>query len=53
MAIGAALRRAPRIVLMVLEDYSELDPAIAARLRAATYTVEQILGDWLPPKPQG
>ena len=34
-----------------LERYGELKPAIAARLRATTYTAEQILGDWFPPAP--
>jgi hypothetical protein len=45
-------KRALRIVLRDLETYGEIDRTGAARMRATTYTEEQILGDWFPPEPQ-
>jgi hypothetical protein len=44
--------RGSRKALRDLEKYGELDPTIDARIRATTYTVEQIVGDWFPPEPQ-
>jgi hypothetical protein len=35
-----------------LERHDEIDPSLAAHIRATTYTAEQILGDWFPPEPQ-
>lgn len=43
--------RASRRAIADLEMYGEIDRAGAARLRAATYTAEQVLGDWFPPEP--
>jgi hypothetical protein len=34
-----------------LEQHGEIDAATAARVRGASYTEEQILGDWFPPEP--
>ena len=31
----------------------EIDPATPARMRAISYTEEQILGDWFPDEPRG
>jgi hypothetical protein len=47
-----ALRQGARKAISDLEKHGELDPATTARLRTTTYTEEQILGDWFPPKPQ-
>ena len=44
--------RAVRKAIAGLERYRELNRAGAARLRATTYTAEQILGDWFPPSPE-
>jgi hypothetical protein len=49
-AIAAETSRAIRLVVRDLEAYGEIDRAGGARLRATTYTAEQILGDWFPPK---
>jgi len=53
VAITTGLKHAARKTIFALEEYVELNPVIAARIRATTYTVEQILGDWFPPEPQG
>ena len=53
-AVPEETKRAIKVVVRDLEDYGEIDRAAAARLRATTYTVEQILDDdWFPPEPQG
>lgn len=52
-AIAEETKRAIKIVVRDLEDYGEIDRAAAVRLRATTYTAEQILDDWFPPEPQG
>jgi hypothetical protein len=49
-AIAGGLKHAARKAIFALEDHGELDPTVAARLRATAYTSEQILGDWYPPK---
>ena len=49
--IASETKRAIRVVIRDLEGYGELDAAGAARARGATYTADQILGDWLPPEP--
>jgi len=50
-AMAAELRRAIRLVISNFEEYGEADRTVLARLRAATYTTDQILGDWFPPEP--
>jgi hypothetical protein len=52
-AITTGLRHAARKAIFALEEHGELDSSTLARIRATTYTEDQILGDWLPPKPQG
>src|SRR5580704_17194309 len=47
--IAKEMARALRKATYELEDYGEVDAATVARMRATTYTAEQILGDWLPP----
>jgi hypothetical protein len=49
--VAAELRRAVRLVISNFEEYGEANRAGLARLRAATYTADQILGDWFPPEP--
>jgi hypothetical protein len=44
--------RGARKAIAGLERYRDLDPALVARIRATTYTEEQILDDWFPPEPQ-
>jgi hypothetical protein len=46
-----ALRHGVRKAVFDLEHHNELDPALATRIRATTYTAGQILGDWFPPAP--
>lgn len=50
-AVTQELRRAIRIVIGNLDEYGEADRATLTRLRAANYTLDQILGDWFPPQP--
>jgi hypothetical protein len=57
-AIAAEVKRGLRKAIAELEKYGELDSATVARIRdrAATYTVDQILGEWFPAnsdQPQG
>ncbi len=49
--IGAETKRAIRLVVRDLESYGEIDRAAATRLRASTFTEEQVLRDWFPPDP--
>jgi hypothetical protein len=49
--IAAETRRGSKLAINDLEQYGELSPATLARIRARTYTVEQVLGDWFPPDP--
>ena len=49
--IAAETRRGAKLASADLEAHSELDPTIAASVRAKTYTEDQILGDWFPPGP--
>jgi hypothetical protein len=50
-AVAAELKRAIRLVVSNFEEYGEANRAVLARLRAATYTTDEILGDWFPPEP--
>lgn len=52
-AIGAELTRAARKAISELENYGETDPAFLTRIRGASYTTEQVVGEWLPPEPPG
>lgn len=52
-AVAKGMARAARHALRDLRERGELDPALADRIRATTYTPDQILGDWFPPEPQG
>ena len=52
--VAIANRLGTRQAIRDLEKYGELDPGTLTRLRATTYTAEQILDeDWFPPEPQG
>jgi hypothetical protein len=51
-AIGGETKRAIKVVVRDLEGYGEIDRAVTDRIRATTYTAEQILDDWFPAKPQ-
>jgi hypothetical protein len=45
------MTRALRKAIYEIGDRSELGASTVDRMRAATYTREQILGDWFPPEP--
>jgi hypothetical protein len=51
-AITTGLKHAARKAMFALEGHGEPDSTVAALLRAATYTEEQVLGDWFPPEPK-
>jgi len=47
-------RQAPRGARLAFRDLgkrAEVEPAIAGRISATTFTEDQILGDWFPPEP--
>jgi Domain of unknown function DUF29 len=44
-------KRAIDLALRDLRRHEKIDPATAALLRAASYTEEQVLGDWFPGEP--
>jgi hypothetical protein len=50
--IGAEMRRGSRKAIAELGKYGELSPAILSRVQSATYTEDQILGDWFPEEPR-
>jgi hypothetical protein len=50
--IADEMKRASRLATYEMEKYGELDAKTLARMRATTYTAEQILEDWFPPEPQ-
>jgi hypothetical protein len=49
-AIPAEMKRGSRKAIRALGKYGELDPDIVARIAAASYGQDQILGDWFPPE---
>lgn len=51
--LAIQLPRAARTAIAELGKRAELDAALTARIRATTYTPDQILDDWFPPTPQG
>ena len=46
-------QRGINLALRDLGRQQEIDPATPARMRAISYTEEQILGDWFPDEPRG
>jgi hypothetical protein len=44
-------RHAVRLAIRALEQHGEIDAAMTARVRAASYTDDQVLGDWFPEEP--
>jgi len=47
-------RQAPRAARLALRDLgkrAEADPEIVERIRATSYSEDQIVGDWFPPEP--
>jgi hypothetical protein len=52
-SIATETKRGTRLAISDMERYDEIDREVAARIRATTYTAEQILDDWFPPEPQG
>jgi hypothetical protein len=46
-------QRGINLALRDLGRQQEIDPAATARMRATSYTEEQILGDWFPDRPRG
>ena len=50
--VVAERRRAARLVASNLELYEEATPEILAKVKAARYGEDQVLGDWLPNDPR-
>ncbi len=46
--VASETRRAAKLVAKLFRLYDEATPAALAKLAAAAYTAEQVLGDWLP-----
>ena len=51
--VDTELARGSRRAIRDLQENGELDPKIERALRQTRYTVEQVLGDWFPPSPNG
>ena len=51
--VAAQTARAIKFAIQDLRGHGEIDDAQLQRLRAATYSAEQVLGDWFPPEPPG
>ena len=51
-AVAAEQTRAGREAIRDLQRYAEIDETGVSKIRAAQYTVDQILGDWFPPDPR-
>jgi uncharacterized protein DUF29 len=49
--IAQQMPRAIRLAIQDLQGYEEIDTTRLANLRAASYTEEQVLGDWFPGEP--
>ncbi|MGH7117146.1 MAG: DUF29 family protein, partial [Stellaceae bacterium] len=45
--------RAVQLAVSDMEQYDEIDRLELPTLRKASYTDEQVLGDWLPEEPRG
>lgn len=50
-AIATEMKRGSRKAIRELGKHRELNPGIVARIAAASYTQDQIVGDWFPPEP--
>jgi Domain of unknown function DUF29 len=51
---GDIAKQTPRAIKLAIQDlqgYEEIDTARLHHLRAASYTEEQVLGDWFPAEP--
>jgi hypothetical protein len=51
--VAAQTARAIKLAIQDLRGQGEIDDAQLQRLRAATYSAEQVLGEWFPPQPPG
>jgi hypothetical protein len=45
------MRRAVELAIKDLEEYDEIDRLEVPSLRRASFTEEQVLGDWFPEEP--
>ncbi len=50
-SIALETKRGSRKAIKALETYGEVDRDTRMSIQAASYTVEQVLGDWFPPEP--
>ena len=50
--IAAETKRGSRKAIRELEKYGELNPTKLVRIRATTYTPDELLGDWFPAEPE-
>jgi hypothetical protein len=51
--VAAQTTRAIKFAIQDLRGHGKIDDAQLQRLRAATYSAEQVLGEWFPPQPPG
>jgi hypothetical protein len=51
--VAAQTARAIKLAIQDLRGHGEIDDAQLQLLRAATYSAEQVLGEWFPPEPPG
>ncbi len=51
--IAGEMRPAIEYAIEDLQEFDELDRLQLPSLRKASYTEEQILGDWFPDEPRG
>jgi hypothetical protein len=49
--IAKQAKRSAKLAIRDLERRGELDRTATAALQAASYTAEQVIGDWFPPEP--
>lgn len=48
--VAAELRRTKRLTLALLANRNENDPAMRAAISGASYSKDEVLGSWLPPR---
>ncbi|MGA8758270.1 MAG: DUF29 domain-containing protein [Stellaceae bacterium] len=46
--VAGEMERAARRLLQILRRHDEIGPDVISKVTAASYTIEQVLGDWFP-----
>jgi hypothetical protein len=49
--IARQTKRSAKLAIRDLDHRGELDPTVTARMQAASYTEQQVIGDWFPEEP--